>query len=756
MQKINKLCSFKKKLASIKEVLKKEIFRKYKLVFYFILIISVLLELFVFNFRCVESVFNNEIKDLSYTVSNSKNIGDNEYRLPGTGAVENENGTYAIKASGYKQNSDGTYTVEVYNNDNKESVITSSVTQNKNGTYNISDSRVYIEIDNINTKLKNVKLDIKRTVDKGHTNIRLWAVDEANSLGIFAPNREITDEFIPSKYIRTHFSGKVEKLRIYISAAPGEIIKINDIKLNTRVPLYFSIERFLFTVFALMILFILRPKSFIYKHKLDFKIKWQIWTAIILLAMQVMFIWGLCQINPPYQDPHWVAHGQYQELADSFLDGHTYLVNKEPSEELMAMENPYDTNLRSKLKVSFEWDHAYRNGHYYVYFGIVPEVVFFLPFKVVTGNDFPNYLAVFICCSAMCFAVMFLLYSVIRKWFKNTSFGIYTVMCLLMTGTCGVMYMAKRPDFYSIPVAMAMVLSTLGTAFWIYAEQRDENGNTKLKARYLCFGSICMALVAGCRPHILITTLFGVILFWNAVFKERTLLSRKSVKETIAVCMPYIVVAAGIMIYNYIRFKSPFDFGANYNLTTNDMTRRGFVMDRNLTGLFYYLLQPLTVTNEFPYVQMVGVQSMYQGLTLTERMAGGLLWSSPIAWFAVRGMFKKNWYKNDNRPYIISFSAVLIAVVIAILDAQIAGILTRYYSDFSWILLFGAAIAVFAEYDLIDSEIQKRKFISVIFVCFIISAVVYGLNIFNDVDNSVLYNNPWLYYKMKYLIGFLL
>lgn len=32
------------------------------------------------------------------------------------------------------------------------------------------------------------------------------------------------------------------------------------------------------------------------------------------------------------------------------------------------------------------------------------------------------------------------------------------------------------------------------------------------------------------------------------------------------------------MWYNAARFGSPFDFGANYNLTSNDMTRRGFAV----------------------------------------------------------------------------------------------------------------------------------------------------------------------------------
>ena len=50
--------------------------------------------------------------------------------------------------------------------------------------------------------------------------------------------------------------------------------------------------------------------------------------------------------------------------------------------------------------------------------------------------------------------------------------------------------------------------------------------------------------------------------------------------------VPFIMVGIVLMFYNYIRFGSFLDFGANYNLTTNDMTKRGFKIDRTFLGLF--------------------------------------------------------------------------------------------------------------------------------------------------------------------------
>ncbi len=37
-------------------------------------------------------------------------------------------------------------------------------------------------------------------------------------------------------------------------------------------------------------------------------------------------------------------------------------------------------------------DVSYYQGHYYLYFGVTPVVVLFLPYAVVTGHDLPQHL----------------------------------------------------------------------------------------------------------------------------------------------------------------------------------------------------------------------------------------------------------------------------------------------------------------------------------------------------------------------------
>ena len=65
-------------------------------------------------------------------------------------------------------------------------------------------------------------------------------------------------------------------------------------------------------------------------------------------------------------------------------------------------------------------------------------------------------------------------------------------------------------------------------------------------------------------------------IFWQRYIGQKAAAQPRRGREAAAFILPVVVVAAGLMWYNAARFGSPFDFGANYNLTGNDMTQRGF------------------------------------------------------------------------------------------------------------------------------------------------------------------------------------
>ena len=79
------------------------------------------------------------------------------------------------------------------------------------------------------------------------------------------------------------------------------------------------------------------------------------------------------------------VYQQYGALAHSLLNGRLDL-EADPPAALLALENPYDAGARDAAQLNdIHWDHDFYNGRYYVYFGIVPCLLFQLPFEALTG-----------------------------------------------------------------------------------------------------------------------------------------------------------------------------------------------------------------------------------------------------------------------------------------------------------------------------------------------------------------------------------
>lgn len=237
------------------------------------------------------------------------------------------------------------------------------------------------------------------------------------------------------------------------------------------------------------------------------------------------------------------------------------------------MDNPYDKGAREELQKQtgeeYLFDVAYYEGHYYVYFGVVPVLLFYLPFYLLTGASFPTAIGVLISCIAFILGITGLLDRFARYHFKRVSLGLLLLLQIPLVMCSGILYLIKFPTFYSLPIMLALAFTVWGLYCWMRGRASE-----KAWLWYLA-GSLCMALVAGCRPQLLVFSLLAFPLFWRKFITEKHIATKKGIKEFICLIAPYAVVAIGIMMYNRARFGSFTDFGANYNLTVNDMTQRG-------------------------------------------------------------------------------------------------------------------------------------------------------------------------------------
>ena len=118
-----------------------------------------------------------------------------------------------------------------------------------------------------------------------------------------------------------------------------------------------------------------------------------------LICLSILTILIAVVVVPMAWNPYWTGeiykhHNQYQSLADAFLKGQLYL-DEEIDPRLAALENPYDPKAREKINFAPDdtwfWDHALYKGHYYVYFGAVPALIIFAPYKLIAGKDLTAY-----------------------------------------------------------------------------------------------------------------------------------------------------------------------------------------------------------------------------------------------------------------------------------------------------------------------------------------------------------------------------
>lgn len=149
-------------------------------------------------------------------------------------------------------------------------------------------------------------------------------------------------------------------------------------------PIYHVIYYF---AVAMLIFLVVNPWSMLYELKLlDCDRRF----IFVVTALAVLAVSGLCTIpmgmNPVWNGENPEHRNQYEELADAMLEGHLDVHREDDVSALLAMENPYDLGARYEQGIEYRWDHSFYKGHYYVYFGVVPVILLFLPYKLIFGK----------------------------------------------------------------------------------------------------------------------------------------------------------------------------------------------------------------------------------------------------------------------------------------------------------------------------------------------------------------------------------
>ena len=603
-----------------------------------------------------------------------------------------------------------------------------------------------VEIDNLNTIIHNIYIDVDYPCKYDLT---IEATDEGNELYTSLPSREISNKVEKSKYISLQLSGEAQKIKLNFSILASENPKINKISLNNKIPIIFNVIRCLIIDSILLFLVAFKSSSNLYNVKfLDYKYK-----KVLIGFMIIVYILTFSVIgNNVFDNIKNPGEDMYNHMGYNLLHGKVYLYNNHSSLKILdKMTNPYDKKLRDQLfeneSEKYLWDRAYYKGKYYMYFGVIPVILFYIPYQIIFNHYLSTPLLVFFCTISIIILIMLLLYQLVKKYYQKCSVGIFLILSLLLTYCSGLMYFMKKPNIYALPIASALMFSLLGINLWVSCINSKRLYKTKLM-----LGSFSMALVAGCRPQLLVGSLLLIPILLE-IYGSNSKNSKKVslLQDIIVIIIPYLIVAILLMYYNYVRFDSPFDFGANYNLTTNDMTVRGFKLSRLPLGFMIYLFNPVNFKNVFPFICETELYTNYMGVTIYEPLWGGLLFTTLI--YSV-SLFLPKFKKviNNRSIYLACYIMLISALLIVCVDTQMAGILARYLTDFSW--LFGAITAII----ILSIENKKFKhknyFYKVVFILVVFALVYQFFYCFVCVLDQYKNDNINLWMYFNYLIQF--
>ena len=250
----------------------------------------------------------------------------------------------------------------------------------------------------------------------------------------------------------------------------------------------------------------------------------------------------------------------------------------------------------------------------------------------------------------------------------------------------------------------------------------------------------------------ILTFVLAFPIFWEEIRAGKFFRpSKNSLLNTAAVILPFIPVGLLQMQFNKARFGSPFDFGADYNLSVTDLTKKTWSIAKNIPALFQELFQPLQIQPQFPFITGIEVATDYQGYMFKDLMIGGFFALNLLALFCF-WIFRLRKKMIAGKTFGLAVFSFGLAVILIELDVQVGGISQRYMIDYGWLLMLTSILAILTILDNTDFH-GYYAYLKVVIVLTIFCVGVNYLAVFSDGQAIPIRTyNPALFYRIQYLL----
>ena len=478
--------------------------------------------------------------------------------------------------------------------------------------------------------------------------------------------------------------------------------------------------------------YIVRPKSSLHRIRMDKLVRAHKLICVFVIYATCFVAFSTMKISDWWSDKGPDYQFQYEAMTEAVLDGHFYL-DLEVSPELAAMENPYDSVKRSEDNVPFYWDHAFYNGHYYMYFGVVPVFLLFVPLKIL-GISLFSYQATQIFVMFSIIGMFAVFYEISKRMCPGIPLSGFLSVGVAASWIA-VWYAVKYPALYCTANASGICMAVWGFYFCYRAFVTDVSRKTTVIHAVL--GALFSALTFGCRPTI---GLYCIVLIPLLLFFYKNCGKMKEfIKVFLPFCIPFVVVAVLLMLYNYARFDNPFEFGQSYQLTTVDQhaySGNKFKLNECITGLWFHFFSYEAISESFPFIHHDGCFVLFPILFIGLRSIG-------LAGDRKRG---------DSMVKGLVATIMLAVVIITFYHVTWAPIMFRRYSlDFNFLLGFLVMFGTCGLYWHAKDPAKVSFWLTMLAAyTFVICFLLY----FVDYDYSIATHQPEILEKARDLVVF--
>lgn len=557
----------------------------------------------------------------------------------------------------------------------------------------------YIEISNINLETATITLEFsteKSAIIRG----KLLSTDEGRKYDF----REIENFCFNDKFhtVQKAFisSGKLRSLRIEIESSAGGVC-LEKIILNKKTKFRFNFFTYGIMLLIWGVMFCLK-KSDCLKSRLDNLNKKQI--VEIGLIKGICIIAALIIALSQQNGEKWFLtyekgteteiYNLYMEVFDAFHHRTAKMNAYGVDPRLEELDNVYDLSERIEAGVVSRWDMAFYQGNYYCYFGVLPIIVFFEFFYIFTGYLPGMIVLTFL---LLCFGVFFLFGST-RKLLEY--FEIIPSVSYYLLANCVILFasfyyiIASNSDHYTLTIICAIDF-LLACIYFAYSAFLEKQKIWRM-LKYIACG-VAFVGIAATRPAMVLMGMAFIFPPFFGLLFEKNVQWKSKLRDVLVFAIPVLIGAGVLMAYNYVRFDSPFEFGAQYQLTVGDIRYNSITLNfKNILGAIYcYFLEPIKFELEFPFVLANDsmIWTAFGKVCYREACIG--IFAIPFNLLAF-GIFAHDKVKrrSDKMKKVTCISILMAVLIIAITDFTMGGVVGRYVGDFAIGIAFLAFLTV--------------------------------------------------------------